>query len=543
MRRIVPVVIAALFVMVPAGPGHGQESHGPEDRVHIEGLGSLSFPSSGDPEAREPFLRGVLLLHSFEYEDAAEAFRRAQERDSDFALAYWGEAMTHTHPLWNQQDREAALEALRRYAPTAEARAARAPTARERAYLEAVDVLYGEGAKAARDTAYSRAMERLVQDYPDDFEARAFYALSLLGLSQAEREVPTYMRAGAIALDLFEENPGHPGAAHYAIHSFDDPAHAPLGLEAARAYAAIAPDAAHAQHMTSHIFLALGMWDDVVDANERASAVSDRVLAERGVPPGTCGHYYEWLLYGYQQQGRYGDAAEILDGCYQGWRSAGAAQSARRGWAGSYVYMRALHLADSRDAAGRFAEARIDEADLGSTDRMIGAWGTGFAAVHRGDVDEARGSLQTLEALAGRAEGYRGGYAPIWIGTLRSLILAGEGRMEEALSEAREAADHEAGLPVDFGPPISFKPPRELEGELLLEMGRADEALAAFRLALERTPRRARTLVGFARAAEAAGETRLAAEAYGTLVEVLDDGADLPELEEARGFLERGPEG
>ena len=158
----------------------------------------------------------------------------------------------------------------------------KAPTGREKAYLAAVEVLYGEGRKESLDTLYAAEMERLAAAYPDDLEAQTFHALALLGLSQGDRNVPTYMEAGAIALAAFDENPDHPGAAHYAIHSFDDPTHAILAMEAARAYSVIAPDAAHAQHMTTHIFLARGLWDDVVKQNIRAVDVSNRVRMARG---------------------------------------------------------------------------------------------------------------------------------------------------------------------------------------------------------------------------------------------------------------------
>src|SRR5205809_3720840 len=147
-------------------------------------LGTIDFPTSGAPTAQTQFIRGVLLLHSFEYQDAARAFREAQRLDSALALAYWGEALSYTHPLWNEQDLNAARAALQRLGPTAAARRAQAPTLREQAYLDAVEILYGEGSKAERDTAYSTAMGRLVERFPADREARVFYALPLLGLNQ-----------------------------------------------------------------------------------------------------------------------------------------------------------------------------------------------------------------------------------------------------------------------------------------------------------------------------------------------------------------------
>jgi tetratricopeptide (TPR) repeat protein len=478
-----------------------------------EGLGSLSFPTSGAPEAQPDFERGVLLLHSFEYEQAAAAFRAAQATDPDFAMAYWGEAMTHNHPVWDEQDREAALAALAGYAPTPSERAARAPTPRERMYLEAVDVLYGAGPKAQRDTLYFRAMEALAEAYPADDEARALHALAILGLSRGDRVVPSYMRAGAIALDLFQRNRAHPGAAHYVIHSFDDPTHAPLGLAAADAYADIAPAAGHAQHMTTHIFLAIGLWDRVVESNIRADAVVDAGRAGRGLEPTDCGHYNEWLAYGYQQQGRRAEAEALVLGCLR----EGAAQP-DRAWGAEY--MRALQVASLETLDGQIPDAELPRSpgvgEPGPGLAMVQHWTGGFVAARRGQTAEARRRLLAFEAQLGGADDVGADvrpYVPVWHGTLRSVVAAAEGDLTRAVEAAHEAAEIEAALPEDFGPPIALKPARELEADLLLRAGRADEALSAYRLALARTPRRAPALAGFAAAAQAAGQEALARSA------------------------------
>ena len=189
------------------------------------GLGRIVFPTSGPAEAQKHFIRGVLLLHSFEYRKAREEFLSAQKVAPAFAMAYWGEAMTYNEPVWFAQDLSAARAALKRLP-------ANAPTERERAYLAAVEILYGEGSKESRDFAYATAMRRLHEKYPDDQEAAAFYALSLLGTCHQGRDFRTYMNAAAIAEALLAKNPEHPGALHYAIHSYDDPIHAPLGLRA-----------------------------------------------------------------------------------------------------------------------------------------------------------------------------------------------------------------------------------------------------------------------------------------------------------------------
>ena len=525
------VLLAASLLALSAGPRPVAAQEAAEGTRRIDGLGEVTFPTSGAPAAQEHFLRGLLLLHSFEYGPAAAAFRRAQEEDPDYVMAHWGEAMTYNHPLWRQQDREAAREALRELAPTREERLAMAPTGRERAYLSAVETLYGDGPKTRRDTLYSRAMERMVARFPEDPEAKAFYALSVLGLNQGERDVPTFMRAGAIALELFEQHPRHPGAAHYAIHSFDDPAHAPLGLEAARAYAEIAPHAAHAQHMTSHIFTALGLWDRVVEANEAAA----RTAAEgagHGRELHPCGHYAEWLSYGYLQQGRPGEAGELIRACVELSRGGG-------GDMGSVARMRALYLVDTEDWDGELAGLSLDPEGMAPRWQLALDFGDALAAAGRGETDAAR---DAVESLRQRSRSLRQGLvadARVMIPTLEAVIAREEGRMEAALERARVAAERADGQPVPYGPPSTYRTPRELEGELLLAMDRPEEALAAFRQALLRTPRRPRSLLGLARAARGSGRLDRAAAAYAQ-AEAIWEGAEdgWPGLAEARRFLD-----
>ncbi len=459
-------------------------------------LGEVDFPTSAGPEAQAWFERGVLLLHSFIYDDAADAFGHARALEPDFALAHWGEAMTHNHPLWRQQDSAAARAVLDSLAPTPEARRAKAPTEREKLYMDAVEALYGEGAKPRRDTLYERAMDALTERFPDDREAEAFHALSLLGLSQGDRNVPTYMRAGAAALRLMDRHPEHPGAMHYAIHSFDDPTHAPLGLEAARRYGDVAPGAHHARHMTSHIFLALGLWEDVVAANEAAARA---VAEERDGDGGTlhpCGHYAEWLAYGYLQADRTQDARELVGRCLE------LSREGRGEW-WSVARMRTILLADDPSTPVAIADAAPADHDVGESGRSFALLGDGLAALQRDEPARARSALEALEGLASAAED------PAWhrvrADVLRASILRHEGDLEGALSAARRAAGLAAEQPVPFGPPSSFKPPRELEGELLLALERPEEAVGAFRMALERTPRRADSLEGLERAIAASG--------------------------------------
>jgi tetratricopeptide (TPR) repeat protein len=487
-------------------------------------LGTIDFPTSGAPAAQAPFIRGVLLLHSFEYQDAARAFREAQRIDRRFALAYWGEALTYTHPVWNEQDRNSARAALERLAPTPEARHALTPTPREQAYLAAVEVLYGDGAKAARDTAYARAMQRLAAAYRRDQEAQVLYAVSLLGLSQGVRDVPTYLRAAAIAQRVFQENPNHPGAAHVLIHCYDDPAHARLGLAAARAYSKIAPDAPHAQHMTTHIFLALGMWDQVVSQNELAAGPDRASWAPN--------HYTAWLGYGYLQQGRYEVALRHLELMRRN------VELAARGGA-VLAQMRAEYVVNTERWDCGCLGWSIDLNGLRARDEAVDVFALGLSALKRGERAGAERAVAEFVDLNGHrappAPGHQRDAVPdILQKELQALLRQTHATAGDALRLAREATALEDRMPVEYGPPPDVKPAHELLGEMLLQAGRAAEAQREFARALELAPKRALSLRGLGRAAAAAGDRVTAARAY-TELRTMWHGADagVPGLAEA----------
>lgn len=465
-------------------------------------LGHISFTNSGSAAAQDAFVDGVRLMHSFEYEDAATAFRVAQHADPGFALAFWGEAMTYNHAIWMQQDRDAALGALARLAPTPEARRDRAGSEREKRYMDAVEILYGEGPKEERDDRYADAMRRLHEAYPEDDEATVFYSMALLGTSHEGRDFTTYMLAASVAGPVFEANPEHPGAAHMLIHSFDDPIHAPLGLPAAVAYSDIAPGAAHAQHMTSHIFVARGMWDDVVRANEVARDVSNARAAALDRREGVCGHYTSWLEYGYLQQGRFDTAGDVLGKC-----AARIDVEPNRGELNYYRSMMLMYAIDTEDweAVDRFRRDALGEAAI----RL--RWMDGYRAVLEADEAGAR------EALGAMGEAT----APM----IRASALELEGMIEmrwgasvdAGLALLREAAELEESLPYEFGPPRISLPTYEALGDGLMVAGRPDEAIDAYRTQLGRTPGRARSLVGLAEAAEASGDYALASETRSAL--------------------------
>lgn len=479
MKKLTASFLLLFFALISIPELHAQKNL----------LGKVDFPNSGAQEAQADFIEGVLFLHNFEYEDAARAFRRAQEQDPDFAMAYWGEAMTHNHTIWMEQDREAAMEILNRLEETVEERQASAPTQREKDYLVTLEVLYGNTpntenlGKEERDDAYRQAMKELHEKYPEDHEATAFYGLSILGTAHEGRDFAIYMKAAAELFDVWNENPKHPGAAHYLIHSFDDPIHAPLGLPMAKVYSEIAPSAAHAQHMTSHIFLALGMWEDVVDANIVARDVQTTRQKELGEQTTVCGHYPWWLHYGYLQEGEVEKATQVLSRCYE--RIQGDPTGGEK-W--HFAVMRGHQIVDTENWSA--ADNWTSEYQPNNRAGVNYFFTSALAAVKMDNIEKARQSLDKLMDTPESEE------RNIQLDQIKSLLLIEEGNEEQGLALLKEAVRAESDLPIDFGPPTIVKPSYELLGDVLLDLGRYSEAVEAYEKQLERTPDRRRSLLG-----------------------------------------------
>ena len=493
-----------------------------------QSVGVVAFANSGAAAAQKDFLTALALLHNFQYPEAAEAFKRAEAADPKFAMAFWGEAMSYNHAVWAQQDLAAARAALARLGPTPEARAVNAQTPREKAYLHAVEILYGDGEKFDRDRRYALAMETLHSTYPDDVDGTCFYALALLGTSHAGRDVPTYMRAAALMEAAFEQYPRHPGAAHYLIHSVDDSVHAPLGLRAALAYSMIAPDSPHALHMTSHIFLALGMWKETVEANEATvRLINQRFQApNKNAPVPGCGHLWTWLSYGYLQQGRFTDARRMVERCGEELRSRPQTATGPdlldpdATSTGSYSAMRTRYLVDSGDWSSAVATTTFDPTGV-----IVAEFSRDFAdayrAVHTGAteaaiaaVNRAKHSSERIRAAAVDAgipdEHPLRQVATIEQDELAGLLLLRQGDTDGAIIRLSKAAAAEKAMPMEFGPPSADKPANELLGEVLLELGRAQEARTAFDVAQVMAPGRGQSLIGLAKCARALHDPELA---------------------------------
>ena len=557
--------------------------------ISSQELGVIDFPTSGSGAAQPLFVKGVLLMHSFEYDDAREAFVEAEKADPGFAMAYWGEAMTFNHAVWQRTSPDLAKAALARLAATPEARRAKAPTEKEKDWLGAVEKLFGPGEKLARDLAYAESMRRMHDKYPADDEVTAFCALAILGTSHGGRDFSIYMRAAALVEQVYAKNPQHPGAAHYLIHAYDDPVHAPLGLRYADAYSKIAPAASHALHMPSHIYVAMGMWDESAAINERSVKAADARRAARKLDVDQRGfHALLWLVYSYTQQGRYEDARGIV-----AQMEAAAKESGSERTRTHLALARAAWLIETRKWGE--AKAPVVAKGLPKDAAIAELFAIGFAAVRSGNRQGAANAMQQMAALMEdapvngapvrstpaapgskpatpvvkgpvavtlpgvkplaprppQAPGHEahdtpaaatglptgGGGDPrvpqVLAQQLEAALLFAEGRREEALVLARQAAVVEASLSFEFGPPVPVKPVNEQVGEMLMDLRRPREAMEAFELSLKRTPRRTLSLLGLARAAMAVKDIATAQRAYGELRDIWKKAdRSLPELKE-----------
>ena len=512
-------------------------------------LGRVEFPTSGSPAAQAHFLRGLAALHSFWYEEALDAFRESTKADPDFMMGYWGEAMTYNHPLWSEQDLDAARLVIAKFKDTPKL------TDRERAYINAVKILYGAGDKRARDLAYSAAMEKIYRAYPEDLDAAAFYSLSLLGLMRpGDKGYRLQAQAGAIALAVYEKNPNHPGAAHYIIHAFDDPDHAILALPAARRYADIAPEAHHARHMPSHIFLQLGMWPEAAASNESAWESSDKWMKRKKLSLSVRDyHSLHWLMYAYLQQGRYSKAEQLLKLMKQVMAESTYDNKLRPDYyENNYANMAAAFVVETErwDLANelfpvsnqpQYSAAVAQDGGHGSHGSTQMASGSSQAT----NTTRYSGASRTLppfiRALSASIRGSNdvetglSGIRELEVAAVKASMSKDYAKAIELMQKAT-ALEEETGAPS--GPPSLIKPTHELFGEILLKAGKPADAITMFHIALLRQPNRARSLLGLARAAAQSGDQATARATYAKLLEQwkqADDG--LSELREAREYV------
>jgi tetratricopeptide (TPR) repeat protein len=501
-------------------------------------LGRIVFPNSGSAAAQADFLRGVLWLHSFMYEDAIDAFRAAQKIDSSFAMAYWGEAMSFSQPLWFFEEVEKGRAALAKLGSTAEARMAKAKTPREQGFMHAVEALFGPGEKPARHAAFAKAMAALAAAHPDDDEAQVFYALALLAtLPRGDAALPIRKQAGGVAAKVFARNPNHPGAAHYILHAYDHGGLVAGALPAARTYAKIAPAASHALHMPAHAFLQVGFWDEAAASDEASWQASIAWAKRRGLPITSRDyHSLAWLHYEWLQQGRFSktkEALALVESAFAGAKNASAAARQAGDLHNSPLHAGGHGYGESEIGRGSGVDAlRNDRGSMraryiieserwqemkGQTtfDNIEELFALGLSAVNLGDAKRVGAVIAELTNASHPSQPAElREQAEVMLRQMQALDLFAQGQHAPALAMMDRAAALQNRMPKPIGRPMPVKDVNELYGELLLQLNRAKEAIVWFDRALARTPNRSRAVFGLARAYRNSGDAANARAAY-----------------------------
>ncbi len=521
-------LLAALILA--ATPAHAQLDHSQHK------LGTVEFPISCNAEAQRQFNVATAWLHSFEYEEAENGYLAAATADARCAMAQWGVAMSNLHPLWAPPS---ASELQKGVSALDEARRIGTTTKRERDFIDALSTFYDNAETldhGERMLAYVGAMKRLYLSDPNDAEAAIFYSLALIAAGTIDDD-DTYAReveAAGILNRILARQPDHPGVTHYLIHGYDYPALAHLALPAARAYAGIAPDSAHAQHMPSHIFTRLGLWDEAIRSNLAAEAAAIAYAMAHGMAGAWDEqlHALDYLAYGYLQLGQERNARTVLERLNAIERvdppnfkvayafSAVPARFAleRRQWDEAA----ALELSPAARNAVPWARFPSAEANIHFA-RAIGA-------ARNGDIAAARRETARLQAIREQLPARNGEYdwgkqVEIQRQIAAAWLASAEGQTDQAVTLMREAANLDEATEKHPVTPGAILPAREQVGELLLASGRPAEALAEFEASLRHTPGRFNSILGAARAAELSGDTAKARQYRLTLK------SELPELE------------
>ena len=514
-----------------------KEHHHHEDLNETQ-LGTVHFPVSCSAGVQKPFARGVALLHSFWYEEAEKEFEDIAKDDPQCAMAHWGIAMSIWHQLWNEPDAKVIARGLSE-ANTGEKLAAKA-TPREQLYLAAIKAFYSSSGKldhAARARAYSDAMKKVYESYPEDHEAATFYALSLLASEPHHDETfANRKQAAAILEKLFAIEPDHPGVAHYLIHSYDKPQLAQLGIPAARRYAEVAPAAPHALHMPSHIFARVGLWQDDIKSNLASIAATRKTAAMHMGGEGHQFHAMDFLFYAYMQSGREADARALMDEVNKMPEMHDMYGVGFDPHLATQAQFAALYPIEMRDWAA--AATLTPVAAPGTAEDAAGYWAKAIGAAHLHRPEEVRKDIREIEAIHQKFVSEKKKYFAEAVENdlkqAKAWLAFAEGKYEDAVAMLRPMADKEDTL----GDEPQGIPTREMIADILLEAKRPQQALAEYQADLKFNPSRFNGLYGAARAAEAAGKQSEAAEYYALLLkDCAGSNSTRPELSRAKELL------
>jgi tetratricopeptide (TPR) repeat protein len=511
-----------------------------------EQLGSVDFSAGCSDEVRADFNLATALLHSFEYPEAEKVFARVIDADPTCIMAYWGAAMCSFHPLWEPPSPDDLAKGAR-VIEAARSIIKEQGESRESDYLETIAAVYDNWQKVDHRTRlenFEVASASLYGKYPNDRDAAVFYALALRAAADpADKSYVRQKKAGKILEDLVKDNPNHPGVVHYLIHVYDYPALASMGLEAARAYASIAPASAHAQHMPSHIFIRLGLWDEAIQSNLNSIQSAQCYARNAGIK----GHWDEethgmdYAIYAYLQKGDDTSAMGQLDSL----ANLGTVYPASFKVAYSVAAMPARFSVERKDwvAASQLELSTLDipwERAPWEKGNYHFARALGFTHIRQ--LDKAREELNALttlrKQLLDKGDTYKSTLILIQLNAVNALISQAEGKNKEAIRLMTEAADLEDKTEKHSVTPGEIIPARELLADLYFDLKDYENALAAYKADLERHPNRFNGLAGAAAAAAKLHENDEARTYYQTLLSISSPSSTRTELTTARQFLQ-----
>ena len=530
-RNALAAAAAALILVSPAAFAHDEEASAADGRAPAK-LGRVKFPTTCDAKVQPQFERGIALLHSFWFPEALKTFNEVLKADPSCTIAYWGIGVNRLlNPFAGQPAEEVLLQGQ---AAVDKGQSLGAKSQRERDYLDAIAALYTHDKAPWRERVlrYETAMEQLAQRHPEDKEASIFYALALnVASAPSDKTFAKQLKAAAILEPIFAAQPDHPGAAHYLIHSYDYPAIAAKGLPAARSYADIAPSAAHALHMPSHIFTRVGAWEDSIATNQRSEAT-----ARTNNTPEEILHAIDYQVYASLQLAQDAKAARGIE-------RAQAETARAEGRAGAYALAAgpvryALERGDWRAAAQlapRPSKFQYTDATIFFA-RALGAARSGDPAAARKDIAEL---ARLRDELAARKDNYWAGEVEVQRLAAEGWTLLAERSNDAALALMRKSADIEDASEKAPVTPGRVLPARELLGEMLLELKQPAQALKEFEASAMREPNRFRGYCGAALAATQTGDSAKARAYYAELARLAAKGDPRPELQQAKLYLSR----
>ena len=540
--RLVPVLVTVVAGVLALGATRSAIAQKDAHDL-MEGRGrDVSFPVSCGADMQPRFDAALAALHSFWYGQSLKEFTAISEAKPDCAMAYWGSAMSVWNQIWappRADNLKAGSDAITR------AQAAGAKTQREHDYIDALAAFYADYDKLdhrTRASAYMRKMEQVAQRYPDDREAKIFYALSLLATADGlDKTYKSQLKAGGILEQIFAEKPEHPGPTHYIIHAYDYPALVDRALEAALKYAVCVTVVPHAIHMPSHTYVLLGRWKDTITSNDAAEIAE----ADRGTPEDRI-HALDYLVYAHLQMAQDRKAKDVVDLALKieddlVARKHDSGLRARPFGVAAMEARWALERLDWATAASLPARPSPRYPMAESVPHFARAVGL----ARSGRPEQASADIERLAALQKTLADAKNLYwarqlliqlkvANAWVERARGRDADAVALMQDAATAEETSETHDTLSPGPIGMTA-----HEALGLLLLELGRPGEAFGAFEASLRTSKSRLRSYAGAAAAAAAVGNTSAARSYYTKLIE-LADGSDRkrPELAQAKAYLQ-----